>query len=163
VSFPDAQARVRDLTAAGIKATPSPHEGFTNAVFIEDPWGVRIEILQDPAALGFHHVHLNVPDPQAALAWYADKLGGERGTLNGTDGVRFGSVWLLASRSAAPLQPSAERAIMNVAVRVADIQKAFAELKGKGVQVVTEPRQLGTLWYGFIEGPSGVRTELLQR
>jgi catechol 2,3-dioxygenase-like lactoylglutathione lyase family enzyme len=162
VSFPDAQARIRDLTAAGVKATPSPHEGFTNAVFIEDPWGVRIEILQDPAALGFHHVHLNVPDPQAALAWYADMFGGQRGTLKGIDGLRYGSVWLVASR-AATAQPSAERAIMNVAFRVADMQKAFAELKGKGVQVVNEPRQIGTLWYAFVEGPSGVRTELLQR
>ena len=163
VSFPDVQARVRDLTAAGIKVTASAHAGFTDASFIDDPWGVRIEILQDAAALGFHHVHLNVPDPQAALAWYADTFGGERGSLNGIDGLRYGSVWLLASRSATPAMPSAERAIMNVAFRVADMQKAFAEIKGKGVQVVSEPRQIGTLWYAFVEGPSGVRTELLQR
>jgi hypothetical protein len=52
---------------------------------------------------------------------------------------------------------------MNVAWRVADIQRAIAELQAKGVQVVTAPRQIGDLWYAFVEGPDGVRTELLQR
>ena len=32
-----------------------------------------------------------------------------------------------------------------------------------GVQVVVEPRAIGTLWYAFVEGIDGVRTELIQR
>jgi catechol 2,3-dioxygenase-like lactoylglutathione lyase family enzyme len=162
VSFADVDARIRELEAAGIAVKKSQSSGFAKSVFIEDPWGVRIELLQDPAALGFHHVHLSVPDPQAVLAWYHERLGGERGKLGGSDGLRYGNVWLLAARAAAPT-PSAERAIMNVAFRVANLQQAVSELQTKGVQVVSAPRQIGDLWYAFVEGPDGVRTELLQR
>jgi catechol 2,3-dioxygenase-like lactoylglutathione lyase family enzyme len=161
VSVPDVKARIKELTAAGIKVTPAHHAGF-DAAFVEDPWGVKVEVLQDPDALGFHHVHLSVPDPKAVIAWYSEHLGGERRTLKGAEGLRYGKVWLFADKSAAAA-PSADRAIMNVAWRVADIHQAIAELKGKGVQVVVEPRQIGQLWYAFVEGPNGVRTELLQR
>jgi catechol 2,3-dioxygenase-like lactoylglutathione lyase family enzyme len=161
VSVPDVKAKIKELTAAGIKVAPAHHGGF-DAAFLEDPWGVKVEVLQDPSALGFHHVHLSVPDPQAALAWYSDHLGGERGSLKGIEGLRYGKVWLFADKSGSAA-PSADRAIMNVAWRVTDIHKAIAELKGKGVQVVVEPRQIGQLWYAFVEGPNGVRTELLQR
>jgi catechol 2,3-dioxygenase-like lactoylglutathione lyase family enzyme len=165
VSFPDVKAKIRELTAAGIKVTPSPHAGFADAAFIDDPWGARIELLQDPGAVGFHHVHLNVPDPQATMAWYVERVGGERGTLKGTAGLRYGNVWLLVDKSVTPTAPSAERAIMNVAFRVADVQKAIDELKTKGVQVVTPPTHIKdrNMWYAFVEGPSGIRTELLQR
>ena len=163
VSFADLDARIRELEAAGIAVKKPPHSGFSKSGFIEDPWGVRIELLQDPAALGFHHVHLSVADPQAVLSWYHERLGGERGKLGGSDGLRFGTMWLLAERSPAAPAPSAERAIMNVAWRVADIHRAIAELQAKGVQVVSAPRQIGALWYAFVEGPDGVRTELLQR
>ena len=44
--------------------------------FIEDPWGVKIELAQDTERLGFHHIHLNAPDPDASLKWYEDMLGG---------------------------------------------------------------------------------------
>jgi hypothetical protein len=77
--------------------------------------------------------------------------------------LRYGNVWLLVERSPAAAAPSAERAIMNVAWRVTDIHRAIAELQSKGVPVVTAPRQIGDLWYAFVEGPDGVRTELLQR
>jgi catechol 2,3-dioxygenase-like lactoylglutathione lyase family enzyme len=163
VSVPDVTSRIKDLTAAGIKVSPAHQEGV-DAVFVEDPWGVRIELLHDPGALGFHHVHLSVADPAATLDWYEQHLGGARGRLKGVDGLRYGSVWLLATKRDAPRPaPSADRAIMNVAWRVADIHKAIAELKAKGVQVVIEPRQIGNLWYAFVEGPGGVRTEFLQR
>jgi catechol 2,3-dioxygenase-like lactoylglutathione lyase family enzyme len=163
VSFADVDGQIRALEAAGITVKKPQGSGFAKSGFIEDPWGARIELLQDPSALGFHHVHLSVADPQAVLAWYQERLGGERGKLGGSDGLRYGKIWLLAERSTAAAAPSAERAIMNVAWRVADIQRAIAELQAKGVQVVTAPRQIGDLWYAFVEGPDGVRTELLQR
>src|SRR5947209_16156021 len=32
--------------------------------FMEDPWGVTIEIVNDPNVRGFHHVHLRSADPK---------------------------------------------------------------------------------------------------
>ncbi len=46
--------------------------------FMEDPWGVKIEIVNDPAVRGFHHVHLRSLDPATSLAWYQARFGGER-------------------------------------------------------------------------------------
>ena len=38
--------------------------------FVFDPWGTRIEILEDPERAGFHHIHLSAANPDATLAWY---------------------------------------------------------------------------------------------
>ena len=46
--------------------------GLFKLGFIEDPWGTRIEVVQDPQKLGLHHVHLRAPDPDATLAWYKE-------------------------------------------------------------------------------------------
>jgi catechol 2,3-dioxygenase-like lactoylglutathione lyase family enzyme len=60
----------------------------------------KIEVVQDPELVGFHHVHLRVPDPAATLQWYQDMFGGERASLKGRiDGLRYGGVWLLAAGS----------------------------------------------------------------
>ena len=153
VSVSDRGARLKQLAAAGVKVTP---DGF-----LEDPWGTRIELVQDQQTPGFHHVHLAVADPAATVAWFRQMIGGE--PVSSGSGLRYGPVSLLAEKSAAPPAPSADRAIMNVAFRVAEIHKAIAELKGKGVKVVTEPTAIGDLWYAFVESPAGVRVELLQR
>jgi len=46
--------------------------------FVEDPWGTKIELIDDPALRGLHHIHLSSPDPEATLEWYANAFGGER-------------------------------------------------------------------------------------
>ena len=45
--------------------------------FMTDPWGVKIEILNDPQRRGFHHVHLRSTDPATSLKWYQQRFGGE--------------------------------------------------------------------------------------
>jgi catechol 2,3-dioxygenase-like lactoylglutathione lyase family enzyme len=163
ISVPDLAGRMKQLAAAGVKITAQPSRSAAGyeAGFIEDPWGTRIEVLHDPQSLGFHHVHLAASDPDAAVAWFQQMIGGDR--LSKGTGLRFGNVLVLAEKSAAAPAPSAERAIMNVAFRVTDIHKAVDELKGKGVKVATEPTAIRDLWYAFLDAPSGVRFELLQR
>ena len=59
--------------------------------------------MQDTELIGFHHVHLSVSDPAAALKWFHDHLGGEPAKLRGIlDGVRYGPIWLFASRARLP-------------------------------------------------------------
>jgi catechol 2,3-dioxygenase-like lactoylglutathione lyase family enzyme len=55
--------------------------------------------LQDPRRRGFHHVHLAVPDPEATIGWFQQMIGGER--VKDGPGLRFGSVAMLAEKSAA--------------------------------------------------------------
>jgi catechol 2,3-dioxygenase-like lactoylglutathione lyase family enzyme len=167
LSYADIDAKVKDTEAGGAKVISPPREipGPLKFAYIEDPWGVKIEILQDTELLGFHHVHLRVKDPEATLAWYQQMFGGTRDKLKGRiDGLRYGSIWLLAASSGQETTvPSSDRAIMSFGLQVENIAQATARLKDKAVKFPIEPRQLGSLWYAFAEDPNGVRVELLQR
>jgi catechol 2,3-dioxygenase-like lactoylglutathione lyase family enzyme len=120
-------------------------------------------MVEDPELLGFHHVHLRVPDAVATLKWYEEMFGGERGKLKGRiDGLRYGTVWLLAAASGADKPvPTADRAIYNIAFTVTNVDEAVATLRSKGVTVTTEPRSIGQVRYAFVDDPAGVRIELI--
>lgn len=167
LSYPDIEAKMPDFVAGGAKVitTPRMSPGIFKYGYIEDPWGVKIEIVEDVDKLGFHHVHLRVKDPAATLAWFQERFGGERAQLRGkVDGLRFGGVWLFAAASGdESVAPSATRSIMNVALHVPKVDEATAALKAGGAKVVTEPRTLGVLRYAFVEDPNGVRVEIIRR
>jgi len=168
-SVTDLDATLRELEADGAKVVTPAREvaGLFKLAFVEDAWGVRVEVVQDPAKLGLHHVHLRAPDPAAALAWYVDKLGGTAAKLKDRiDGINYGGVWLLAQRGEAT--PSQGHAIDHIGFRPLNIDRVVAGLKTKNVKVTTEPRPLTlpsgtTMRLAFIEGPDGVRIELVQR
>ncbi len=167
LSFANLDAAMAKLEGSGAKVISPAREspGVFRFAYIEDPWGVKIEVVEDPALLGFHHVHLRVRDPEATLAWYQQMFGGERTKLKGkVDGLRYGGIWLFAASSGTDTpSPSAERAIMSFGLRVAKIDSASASLHQRGIAFPVEPRQLGDLWYAFAQDPNGVRVELLQR
>src|SRR5712691_2862116 len=90
-SFADLDAKMKEFEAAGVKVVTPVRDvpGLFKLGFIEDPWGVKIEVVQDPETLGFHHVHLRAPDPVVALAWYRERFGGELAKLKGlVDGLK---------------------------------------------------------------------------
>jgi lactoylglutathione lyase len=165
LSFPDLATKMKEFETAGIKiVTPIQEErGLFKHAFIEDPWGTKIEVLQDPETLGFHHVHLRAPDPEAALKWYLDMFGGERTKLKGrVDAVKYGDVWILAEKGNAT--PSEGHAIDHIGWRTTmDLNAKATELKAKGVKFTTEPRPLRDIHMSYVEGPAAVKIELLQR
>jgi len=166
ISYPNLSAKMKDFEAGGAKILQPVQEaqGLFPYGYIEDPWGVKIEVVQDPAQLGFHHVHLRVKDPAATLKWFEDMLGGERTKLGGRiDGLRYSGVWLLAAAAGNdnPV-PSADRAIQNLAFQVANVDDSMAALKARNVKAVSEPRSLNDLRYAFIEDPNGIRIEIIK-
>src|SRR6476646_1594445 len=96
------------------------------AGFITDPWGVKIEILNDPARRGFHHIHLNAPDPAASIRWYQQRFGGERVKFKGEDALKYGDVLVMVQKASAPA-PSVGRALDHLGWRVADLDKTLAD------------------------------------
>lgn len=165
LSYRDLDAAVKKAEAAGAKVTSAPREspGIFKYAYIEDPWGVRIEMVEDTERLGFHHVHLRVKDPAATLAWYQQQFGGEAAKLRGKlDGVRFNGVWLFAMSSGAETAPP-PTAIQLVALRVNDVDAALKSLNENGVKTAAEARELPALRYAFVQDPNGIRVELVKR
>jgi catechol 2,3-dioxygenase-like lactoylglutathione lyase family enzyme len=167
VSYANLDEQMKVLSANGAKIVTPVRDvpGLFKLGFIEDPWGTKIEVVQDAEQLGFHHVHLNVPDPAKVLSWYQDAFGGERAKLKGRiDGLRYGGVWLLANASPAGEKPdgSAGRTIYNLAWTVPSADDAVAALKANGLKVTVEPRSLPTVRYAFVEDPNGILIEFIQ-
>lgn len=168
LSYADLAAKMEDLEASGAKILTLPRDipGLFKLGFIEDLWGTKIEVVQDPELLGFHHVHLRVPDPTATLGWYETMFGGgERGKLKGrVEGLKYGDVWLLVASSGAETPaPSLDRAVYTIAWLVPNVDEAVTALKSKGVKTRVEPRSIGSVRYAFVEDPDGVQIELIHR
>src|SRR5262245_21913039 len=132
---------------------------------ITDPWGVKIEILNDPERRGFHHVHLNSPDPAASIAWYQQRFGGERAKFKGEDGLKYGDVLVLVEKAKSAVIPSTGRALDHVGWRVTNLDKTLDDLKGiKVLQGVTNLQlATGPVRFSFVEDPGGTKIELVQR
>ena len=168
-SFADLDAGMKALDGSGMRVTTPATEtaALYRSGFIEDPWGTRIEVVEDPEAIGFHHVHLQVPDPEVARGWYAERFGGEPAKLKGqVDGLKYGDVWLFADRGAAT--PSRGHAIDHIGWRMDDLLAAAVTLKAQGTGFTTEPHPgppapHAPVLMSFTEDPWGGRIELLQR
>ena len=166
-SVADLDATMKKLAADGVKVVmPAMTMQGQKMAQVVDPWGMLIDVVQDPQKLGLHHVGLQSPNPTASLAWFADQFGGKVTKYNGQDGVNFGGVWLLAKKGQAT--PSAGHAFDHIGFRPINVDNVVVAMKAKNVKVTTEPRDLvlpsGTsMRLAFIEGPDGVRIEMVQR
>ena len=174
-SVTDIDAKMRELQANGVKIVEPVSEmpGLFKHAFVEDPWGVRIEVVQDPASLGLHHVHLRGPDTEAIFTWLLAKFGGERTKLKGrVDALKysapgFSDMWILADKGDS--EPSEGHAIDHIGWRsTGAIADTIATLKGKGVTVTSEPRPLPlpngpTINFSYVAGPAGAKIEIVER
>jgi catechol 2,3-dioxygenase-like lactoylglutathione lyase family enzyme len=169
-SFNNLEAKLKSLEAAGIKSEGPVRDvpNLFKLAFISDPWGTRIELVEHPEYLGFHHVHLASTDPAKTLAWYNSIFGGKVTKLKDRlDAVLFGTVWLMAIPSKEPLAPTQKRPIDHIGFSFPDLEAAAAEIKGKGVVFETEPRPLtppspSSVKISFVPGPDSVRIEVVE-
>ena len=174
-SFADLDAKMKEFEAAGIKIVTPARDvpGLFKLGFVEDPWGTRIEVVQDPELLGLHHVHLRGPNPDDVFSWLLAKFGGQRTQFKGRlDAVRysaagFSDMWIFVERGDA--EPSEGRAIDHIGWRSSGpLAKTIDGLRAKGVTVLTEPRPLvlpngPAINYSYVAGPAGVKIEIVER
>jgi catechol 2,3-dioxygenase-like lactoylglutathione lyase family enzyme len=138
--------------------------GLWKRAAIEDPWGTKIELVQDPGSLGFHHLALRVPDPEESLKWYVTAFGGERGKMKSRiDGVKYGKIWLLLLKGDGVV-PSQGHSIDHLGFRPTNLESAAVALKANGVKFTMEPRVNASNGHhiAYVEGPGGIRIELVQ-
>lgn len=174
-SVPDLEATMKALEANGVKVVNPVREipGLFKLAFVEDPWGTRIEVVQDAELLGLHHIHMRGPAPEEVFSWLLQNFGGTRTQLKGRlDAVKytapgFSDMWILVQRGEAT--PSEGRAIDHIGWRsTGALAGTMSALKAKGVTVTTEPRPLSlpngpAINYSYVAGPAGAKIELVER
>ena len=170
-SYTDLAARVADTEAAGATLEGPIREipGLFKLAFIVDPWGTRLELVEDEQHLGFHHIHLRAPDPVETLQWYEDTFGGVRMNLRGfapLEGLLYpGNVWILVTRG--DTFPSSEGTIDHIGWRAPDAAPTLADLTARGIEITSEPREMtlpsGMIEFFYVAGPHGARVELVDR
>jgi catechol 2,3-dioxygenase-like lactoylglutathione lyase family enzyme len=178
-SYADVSAKMAELEGVGVRgsgvrlqrfgdgSTLETIPGLFEHGFVFDPWGTRIELVEDPATLGFHHIHLKSADPEAVLGWYAQFMGGERAKLKDhADGLRFGQVWLLVDQYPEGRPASTdERAVDHIGFALADLDSAAQEMGEKGVDVhgLMVPENARTqAKRGYLAGPDGVMIAVVE-
>jgi catechol 2,3-dioxygenase-like lactoylglutathione lyase family enzyme len=173
-SFADLDAKMRDLAASGVRILEPLHDqpdGLSSAL-VEDPWGTKVELVEDPDQLGFHHVCLRAPDPGEILDWLVLHLGGDRVSYRDRlDAVRYGGVWVVAEDSGG--QPVAAvgahlrndradwQAIDHLGFRVEDLAASEQALREHGVRFTLDPVPFMTARLAGVEGPYGLVVELV--
>jgi catechol 2,3-dioxygenase-like lactoylglutathione lyase family enzyme len=168
-SFPDVAAKLAEVEAAGATVTTPLRavEGLFELSFVDDPFGTRLELIEEPQHLGFHHVHLRSPDPEGTLAWYESMFGGVRMRMRGRlDGILYpGNVWILVQRG--ENFPSSEGTIDHIGWRSPTTDSMLSALTSRGAELTSQPRDLtlpnGVIRFFYIAGPEGARIELVER
>ena len=179
-SYPDLTNKMGALEAIGVRgsgvrlqrfadgSTIRDIPGLFKIAFIFDPWGTRIELVEDAEYLGFHHVHLSATDPEATLAWYRDVMGGEPASLKGRlNGLLFNDVWLLASQHEEGTPATTlGRAIDHIGFVVPDLDTAAATMRQQDVlfqQTPVVPEDARTAAQrAFLSGPDNVRVAVVE-
>ena len=179
-SYPDLAAKMAELEAVGVRGSGVRLQRFPDGStwrdvpglyrlgYIFDPWGTRIQMVEDHDTLGFHHVQLSAEDPDATRAWYRDVLGGEPASLRGQmDALRFGDVWVLVSEHELGVPASTVgRAIDHIAFVVEDLDAAAAALAELDVVFEQEPsvpaNARAQVQRAFIVAPDSVRLEVVE-
>ena len=179
-SFPDLTAKMAALEAVGVRGSGVRLQRFPGGAtlreapggylhsYIFDPWGTRIEMVEDPDYLGFHHIHLSATDPEVTLGWYQQMFGGERAMHAGTeDGLLFEDLWIFASEHPEGTPATtAGRAIDHIAFVVDDLDAAAAEMRAAGVEFAEDPRVPANgrtaARRAVVRGPDNVRLAVVE-
>ena len=176
-SVADLDAKMKELEANGVKIVQPARDipGLFKIAFVEDPWGTRIEVVQDPEFLGLHHMHLRGPDPEAIFTFLQQKFGGERTRLKGRlDALKytspdFSTVWILVDKG--EVRPSQGSVINHIGWRsegpidqtMAGLASRGAELVGRGPTRLDLAGDKTHIMYQYINGPAGIYIEIVER
>jgi catechol 2,3-dioxygenase-like lactoylglutathione lyase family enzyme len=174
-SVPDIDAKFKEFEANGVKIVQAPRDvpNLFKLGFVEDPWGTRIEVVQDAEMLGLHHIHMRAPNPEDTFTWLAQKFGGERKKLKGQLDAMFyrapgfSDMWILVQRGEAT--PSQGHAIDHIGWRSeGDLKATMDGLKERGADIATQPRPLTLpagppINFAYVNGPSGAYIEIVER
>lgn len=123
-------------------------------------------VLQQPAVkvqeqARFHHVHLNVTDPQKTLAFYAKVFGASPVKFGGSADALFTErSFLLLQKAPAPAPSTLTTGIWHIGWGGVNVPVEYEGLKAGGVEFHTPPTPLGANHYMYLFGPDRELVEI---
>ena len=108
--------------------------------FVTDPWGAKIELLEDENHPGFHHVHILGPDWEADRAWLLEHVPGRVETFKDVLlAINYGTMRVLFRETEDALEATAGRAIDHLVFRSPEAAEAARHVSPTGVGVRVLP------------------------
>ena len=159
---------VEEITAAAVADGGSQIGDFVEfsgmqIAFIEDPWGTKIELINDSETRGLHHIHLSSADPEGTLSWYENIFGGDIVQWKGVlPAINYSEVWLIVARANGEVAPTQGRSMDHLGWAADNLDDFGQNLIRNDVDFTMEPRPFRGIRISFIEGPDDVRIEVVE-
>mgnify|MGYP003352098158 FL=1 len=154
---------VARVSAAGFKTEqPNPKQAF-----VTGPEEIRVELLEDdalPVPVRMHHIHMQVPSPAEAQAWYVKHFGAVVGKRGNFDMVTVPGGELTFTPQPMAQAPTQGRSLDHIGFEVTSLDATLARLRGLGITEVDGPRAGGggNIKIAYIKDPWGTRIELTE-
>lgn len=163
-SVEDVKAKADALEEAGVEVS-GVNRRKPDTRYATDPWGTKIELLKDEDLMGFHHVLLKSTLASDTVDWYVTIFGGEPENFKDAvnlKAIRYGDMYLFVKRAVRPAASTEGRSVDHLGWRVKDFDATIKKLKGLDVKFLMEPMEHGDHMIAFIEGPDGVKIEIVE-
>src|SRR4051812_40383415 len=156
-----ATARVADAASKGTTdgATSKSHDVCSGCP------GAKLDRSDDQVR--FHHVHLNVTDPEATRTFYTKIFAAEPIRLNDrVDALWLSPMLFLLHKVAVAPNDTLEMGLDHVGRGSDDVTQWFDQASKQGVMgdprqgFQSSPAQLGTATFVYVRGPDGERVEV---
>jgi catechol 2,3-dioxygenase-like lactoylglutathione lyase family enzyme len=118
----------------------------------------------------FHHVHLNVTDPAAAIDFYTSKFAAEKAKIHGeTDAAWTQKSWLLFNKVNRPPKPEVTSTIWHIGWGAEDMKATYQKQLDLGTRFATPITDIsdigggnaqGLFFYAYVDGPEHQLIEL---
>ncbi|HAY45443.1 MAG TPA: hypothetical protein DCY55_04075 [Gammaproteobacteria bacterium] len=167
IAVTDVHATVERARAMGAEIKTEPYPGITAPIvaFIVDPWGVQVEIMNDPEYLGINHIHIFASDADSVKDWFIEVFGGElvveRGKGKFHTILYGGNTWVQVTQSPdGQRSPSRNRAIDHMGFTVDSLDEFRPILIASGYEPYLERANPPGSDLMFFEGPEGIHFEI---
>ncbi len=136
--------------------------------FLVAPEGIRVEIIEDhsiPVPIVMHHIHLYVPDPLAAQAWYVKNFGAVSGKRGRLDTANVAGTELTFTKRDEHLRGTKGRAVDHIGFEVKNLDRLVKDIDTAGVQTEAPIRvspNNAQLRFAYISDPWGTYIELTE-
>ncbi len=168
IAVEDVAATVALAREMGAQIRTEPQVGVTASIiaFIEDPWGTRIELLEDPVYKGINHVHMMVSDADGVHEWFLEVFGGENLPERGKGQfhtILYGDLWVHISQPDEGIPASSRyRSLDHMGFRVPSLEAFGKTLEASGYEpYLVRPNPPGSDLM-FFEGPEGIHFEIAE-